>query len=150
MFMGVGFFGYIIGNIQTVIVQDDSISELKELYEKDINLWLIKLSKLNKNKALNSEYFIQSVGFLLNLWDKDYSKLQNDELFMQLKPRLQNQIYDRMFENAYNHFKYFFKDLEYGFRREIVSNMKYESFSKFNPYHDKYKDDKHSFPLQLK
>lgn len=144
------FFSYIIGNIKIVIVQDDSISELKELYEQDINLWLIKLNKSNQIKVMNSEYFSSSFTFLMNLWDKDLSKFKNDQMYTQLKPRLQKQIADMIFSNTYELFKYFFKELDLGFKRELVFNMKFETFSRFKPYHERYKDDRHSFPTHLK
>lgn len=149
IFVGVGFFGYIIGNIKTIIVSEDGINELKEIYENDINLWLIRLNKSNNVKTLNSVYFTHSVQFLMNLWDKDYTKLQTDELFLQLKPQLQKRISDHLFENTYTTFRYFFKGLDEGFRRELVSNMKLESFSRFEPYQDRYKDDKRSMPPMI-
>ena len=146
MMFGVGFFSYIISNISSIIVQDDSISELKELYEKNMNLWLIKLNKANKDVTMTSDYFLDSGKFFMAVWDKDHKKLLNDELFTQLKPRLQTKLSDILYENVYEMFTIFFKDLEKGFRREIVSNMEFESYNHFAPYSERYKDDKKSFP----
>jgi hypothetical protein len=149
MFIGIGFFGYIIGNIKTVIVQNDSVSELKEVYENEIGLWLIKLNKLNNTKIMSPEYFIDSYFFFMKRWDMDYSLLKKDEFFNQLKPRIQNEIWDLLFDNIYKTFHIFFKDLEKQFVREVVLHMKYENFANFIPNYEKYKDDRKSIPPHL-
>ena len=56
-FLGIGFFGYIIGNISTMIGQIDSIQELQELEEEWQSVWQMKLDRSNKNKLLTSPYY---------------------------------------------------------------------------------------------
>ena len=146
MLIGVGFFSYIIGNISSIIVQDDSITELKDLHQKNINLWLIKLNKSNKDKTMSSDYFFHSNKYFLNAWDKDHFDLRENEIFLSLKPRLQSKVADLVFMNVYDMFHLFFRDLEVGFRREVVYNMKFESYHRFSPYTERYKDDRKSFP----
>lgn len=145
-FIGVQFFGYIIGNISRIIDQDDSITELKELYQKDVYLWIVKLAKSNKEKAMAQDYYSQTDDYFMGMWDKDHFKLKSDPIFNQLKPKLQVELMDVIFKNIYSNFHIFFKDLEEGFRREIVRNMQFESYNLFEPYSERYKDDKKSFP----
>ena len=57
MLMGIGFFGYIIGNVRSIFVQVESISQIKNLYEEEFNLWLIRMNKSNKVKMMRNDYF---------------------------------------------------------------------------------------------
>ena len=53
--------------------------------------------------------------------------------------------------NVYEEYKYFFRGLEEGFRREIVMEMKFQRFENFPLYNEKYKFDRHSItPIQPK
>ena len=145
IFIGIGFFGYIIGNINFLIGQVDSIDELQEEREEINNLWLIKLGRANSSKTLTNDYYDHITSFMTMYWNLDYVNLRQNEFFNQLKPRLQKEIGDICFEPVYNRFEGFFEGLENGFKREIVHNLVFEEFRIFPPYTDTYKDDKRSF-----
>lgn len=79
-------------------------------------------------------------------WDKDFEVIEKSEFYQALKPSLQNELCDNLFEYLYNEFSSFFSDLELGFNREIAKKLKYQHFEVFPPYCEKYKKDKHSVP----
>lgn len=57
MLIGIGFFGYIIGNVRTIFSSVESISQIKSMYEEEFNIWLIRLNKANKTKLMRNDYF---------------------------------------------------------------------------------------------
>jgi hypothetical protein len=145
-FMGIGFFGYIIGNINSMVIQIDSIDEMKKEEEERINIWLMKLGRINSNKALSSTYYDHINWFYQNFWNMDFWKIKENEFYNQLKPRLRSEVDDIWFQAVYDRFEGFFNDLENGFRKLIVHNLVYEEHRIFPPYTNTYKDDKRSFP----
>jgi hypothetical protein len=144
-FLGIGFFGYIIGNISSMIGQVDSISELQEEEEERQNIWLMKLGRAYKDKILSSHYYDHISTFYASYWNMDYNKLKENEFYDQLKPKLKLEV-DNLCFQIYERFSGFFDGLENGFKREIVHNLFFEEFRIFPPYTDTYKDDKRSFP----
>ena len=49
-------------------------------------------------------------------------------MFHQLKPRLQKQVFDKIFKHHYNLFSIIFSECEKGFVREIMSNAQYRFY----------------------
>ena len=145
-FLGIGFFGYVIGNISTMIGQIDSIQELQELEEELQSVWQMKLDRSNKEKYFSRHYYDHMNSFFSKYWSKDFNKLQDDEFYIQLKPKLKNEVDDICFRQIFTNFAGFFKDLEPGFKRAVVHNLVFEEFRTFPPYTEVYKDDKRSFP----
>ena len=146
IFLGIGFFGYIIGNINGMIDQVDTLDELQTEQFEQYNMWQMRLGRANKDKTLSSDYYDQINQFFAFYWKLDYHKLKHNELFNQLKPRLQNQVADICFENVYNKFDGFFSDTEHNFMRDVVHNLTFEDHRLFPPYCEIYKDDKWSYP----
>ena len=48
--------------------------------------------------------------------------IQQHEFFNQLKPRLQNEVLDKIFKNYYNLFENIFSECEKRFVRKIIKN----------------------------
>lgn len=120
--IGIGFFGYIIGNINFLLGQIDSIDELEEEQDEKNNLWLLKLGRANQSKCLTNDYFDNILTFFTLQWNLDYKNLRENEFFNQLKPRLQKEIADISFEPVFRLFEGFFDGLDQGFKREIIHN----------------------------
>jgi hypothetical protein len=89
---GIGFFGYIIGNINSTIVNSDSIAVLKEAKDEQVNIWLMRLQRAYKERIINHEYYLHTSSFFSKLWDKDYHTVRKSDLFKKLKPQLQNEL----------------------------------------------------------
>ena len=98
-FLGIGFFGYVIGNISTMIGQIDSIQELQALEEEQQSVWQIKLDRSNKGKHFSRHYYDHMNSFFSKYWNRDYYKLKNDEFYSQLKPRLKIEVDDIWFKH---------------------------------------------------
>lgn len=90
------------------------------MYEESFNLWLIRISKSNAPKILSNHYFQYGTRNVTSKWDKDYVKLKDEPFFATLKPRMQNRVADKLFENIYEKFESFFENTETGFRRAIA------------------------------
>ena len=95
---GIGFFGYITGNINSTIINAESISALKEAKEEQVNMWLMSLQRSYRERILNPEYYIYTSLFYNSLWDKDYGEVWKSEFFKKLKPQLQNELCDHIFK----------------------------------------------------
>lgn len=146
MLIGIGFFGYIIGNVSNVFVQVETSSQIKYFYEEEFNLWLIRLNKANKNKMLKNDYFTFGGYAVTSRWDKDFFNLKYNEYFSTLKPRLQNVLSDALFTNMYQQFSKFFKNTEIGFKRAIVSHLRFEVHCNFPPYTEDFKKTRLEIP----
>ena len=140
--IGIGFFAYLMGNINSLFVQVDSIYELKAAKEEELELWLIRLDKSVKQKVLLNEYFTHIQKFFSAQWDKNFHSLKNEEFFWKMKPQLQNELIDYLFKDFLDFFKFFFEGLQIGFRRAVLKNLKFKIYESFPPYDDKYKEDK--------
>lgn len=110
--VGIGFFGYLIGNMNSILVKIDSISEMKETHEDDVNIWMIRLDKAFKERILNHYYFKHTVTFFQDLWDKEYETVITSEFYLDLKPCIQNHICDLIYKNFYEQFEVFFENTE--------------------------------------
>jgi hypothetical protein len=146
MLIGIGFFGYIIGNVSNVFVQVETISQIKTFYEEEFNLWLIRLNKSNKTKMLKNDYFTFGGNALISRWDKDFFNLKYNEYFSTIKPRLQNILSDYLFANMYTQFSSFFESTEVGFKRSMINHMKFEVHSNFPPYTEDFKKTRLEIP----
>ena len=78
-------------------------------------------------------------------WSKDYVKIKDEEFYIQLKPRLKMEVDEIWFQPIYKNFYGFFKNLELGFKREIVHHLTFEDFRIFPPFTDVYKENKRFF-----
>lgn len=95
--IGIGFFGYLIGKMNSLFVKIDTIGELKEEMEDTINFWLIKLNKSNNDRLLSLDFFNDTQRFFLNLWDKDYTSITTHIFYKELKPQLKRELIDQLF-----------------------------------------------------
>lgn len=84
--VGIEFFGYLISNMNSIIVKIDSISELKENMEDTVNIHLIRLDKVLKERIMNGEYFRDTTKYYLQLWDKDFGSVIESPFYKGLKP----------------------------------------------------------------
>ena len=73
---GIVIFGYIFKNMSNIATKVDSVVTLKELSLEEINVWLIKLSKSNKEKLMNHDYYLFISKFYNDMWDKDYNSIK--------------------------------------------------------------------------
>lgn len=137
--MGIGFFGYIVGNVSTIFMQVESIAHIKNMYEEEFNLWLIRLNKANTANMMRNDYFTFGARWVTSQWDKDFCELKNNEFFSNLKPRIQKEVSDQLFSTIYHTYDGFFKGTDKGFMRAIVHAMKYEVHEQFPPYTTDYK-----------
>ena len=140
--IGIGFFAYLMGNINSLIVQTDSIYELKAAREEELELWLIRLDKAVKQKVLMNDYFQHITKFHSSSWDKSLIRLKREELFQKLKPQMQYELIDYLFKEFFDAFKFFFEGLEHGFKRAVAKNVHFKVYEKFAPFDDKHKDDR--------
>lgn len=121
---GIGFFGYMTGTIQTVLLGLQNPDQLAEQQSK-IHHFLIALDKSIKS-SMPSVIF-QGVENYFNLkFKNDPMMVQHTELFQQLKPRLRMQILDTVFKNFYSIFNDSVGDFDKGFQRDLFSNVKYK------------------------
>lgn len=115
MFIGIGFFGYIIAHINSMLVQVYTLEELQAKREEQVIMWQMRLARLNKEKMMSSEYYDHMDHFFVLYWNLDYNKLKEQLFFKQLKPRFQNELADILFKLVYDKFDGFFYELEKGF-----------------------------------
>lgn len=73
---GIVIFGYIFRNMSNIASKVDSVVTLKELSLEEINVWLIRLSKSNKEKLMNHDYYLFISKFYNDMWDKDYNSIK--------------------------------------------------------------------------
>ena len=104
----------------------------------------MNLGRAWKEKDLSIEYVTHTNSFFEQYWSLDFWNLRRNEFFSQLKPKLQKEVSDIWFKWVYDKFCGYFRDLEHGFRREVVHNLEFQEVRICPPYTDKYIDDKRS------
>ena len=117
--------------------------------EEDVGIWLLTMQRSQKVKSMHHEYFTHTLKFYNNMWDKDYFSISVSDFYKQLKPNIQNELLDHLFDSVYKEFDdSFFNGLEISFKREIVKRMRFQHFENFPLYDEKYVKDRHSIPCQ--
>ena len=89
-----------------------------------------------------NDYFSHITKFHSASWDKSFVQLKREELFQKLKPQMQYELIDYLCKDFFDAFKFFFEGTEQGFKRAIAKNGHYKTYEMFQPFDDKYKDDK--------
>lgn len=92
IFIGIGFFSYIVANFNSMLIQIDSLEELQHERESSILIWQLSLNRAYKDKQLSSDYYNHMNQFFVSYWSLDYNKIKENEFYQKLKPRLQNEL----------------------------------------------------------
>ena len=116
--IGIGFYGYMIGAFQQLFIEIRSEDQFDE-EQTAVDQSLMALGKVKPEEGLST--FI-SRGFRIariNKYKYDSAKVQDTEFFIQLKPRLQREVIDFIFEPFYSQFKDVLEGVEHDCQREI-------------------------------
>jgi hypothetical protein len=144
--IGIGIFGYVFGNMSNILGKMNNLHSLKEQKQEDVQTWLLKMSNANKEKAMHNSFYNYIMMFYKAMWNKDYNSIFDSRFTEQLKPALQDELLDHLYSKIYEKYDDFFKGHERQFVRELVKEMRYQSFELFPLYMEKYKEDFGSIP----
>ena len=138
--VGIGFFGYMVGTFQSLIQgfkQKDLSAEQQEL----IDLWLIQLDKARKSVILYKSIFNQVKEYYSLKFKYDTKKVHECIFFEQLKPRLQNLVFDSVFKNFKTQFQMIFEDIDPGFQRALFKECNFRFFGPVNDGDDEFEEE---------
>lgn len=115
----------------------------KEIYDTKIDYWLISLKQIFKNSLKNhtlpKNVFPAVIEFYGEKFRWDAMSVRKLEEFRMLKPRLQPQVLDFLFQNYYKIFKIAFENTELRFKREIISNSEFVTHQFYESIDEKRK-----------
>lgn len=117
--VGVGVFGYLTGTFQTFFSHLGTKDELYEFIEQ-INLWLLKIDRQKPDQKINRKMYDDVRDYYLRKFKHTTTLVFNEEFFPNLKPRLQKQVLDQIFQLKYNLFKEIFQDCNKEFQRQLI------------------------------
>ena len=95
--MGIGFFAQLMGSINSVLNQLSTISDLMNAKEEEVEMWLVRLDRIYKEKVFINDYFVHVMRFFKGNWEHNFIAIKKQEFFRQLKPQLQNRLLDYIF-----------------------------------------------------
>jgi hypothetical protein len=124
--IGIGFFGYMVGTLQKMIIGLQYLDPLSEQQDR-VRLWLVKLDKII-SLPLPKNVYGETIEFYNQQFKWDTTIAYENPFFDQLKPRLQNLILDCIFKNYYTVFDFLFENTEMNFKRTLFKNVKFEHY----------------------
>jgi hypothetical protein len=108
-FIGIGFFSFLMGSINSILVQESKLQDIIDEKIEDLDIWLRRLDKSRINKHLpkglydNIKEYVEA-SFLL-----DNNLIQTYEFYDQLKPKVRYKLIDELFGNFKRNFHYMFQ-----------------------------------------
>ena len=81
-------FAYMMSNINNLIEKlDDDHVEILENKSEELDQWILKIDRANRDKKLESDFVEEIKAFFKNYWQKDHTMIQNEESFLNQMPR---------------------------------------------------------------
>lgn len=82
--LGIGFFGYLIGRLNTLLKLVDMKQEVHSERKESLEKFLIQLDRASKERSLNSCYVANIEQFFGLYWKANHQTILDQEFFMQL------------------------------------------------------------------
>lgn len=124
-FLGIAFFGLIMGTINKVLGEDDGASDIIDSKLEEVDLWLLKLDNTRNDKSLPRPLYEKIKEYIERSLKQDYDILiEGYDFFEQLKPTLRYNVVYEVFEEFIDHFyPALFKDLDVDYKvsKEFIS-----------------------------
>jgi len=77
-----------MSNINNLIEKlDDDHVEILENKSEELDQWILKIDRANRDRKLTTELVDEIKAFFRNYWQKDHTMIQNDECFLNQMPR---------------------------------------------------------------
>lgn len=77
-----------MSNINNLIEKlDDDHVEILENKAEELDQWILKIDRANRDRKLPTELVDEIKIFYRNYWQKDHTMIQNDETFLNQMPR---------------------------------------------------------------
>jgi len=77
-----------MSNINSLIEKlDDDHVEILENKSEELDQWILKIDRSNRDRKLPSDLVEEIKNFYRNYWQKDHTMIQNDEFFLNQMPR---------------------------------------------------------------
>ncbi len=80
-FVGIGFFGYLMGRVNRVVSLINTRNDLKREREEYLETFLLKLDRANRQRPLNSSFIEVIWKHFDNYWAKNNRSIQEDDFF---------------------------------------------------------------------
>lgn len=114
-FIGIGFFSFLMGSINNIIVQESKLQDIIDERIEDLEIWLRRLDKSRANKQLPSGLYDSIKEYVEASFLLDFNLIQTYEFFDQLKPKLKYKLINELepSKRILNNFYYMFEDDEF-------------------------------------
>ena len=92
--------------------------------KEKIDHTMMRLDQAVKDTVLIPSVYIGVQDFFEKKYTQDAISVQNEEFFLQLKPRIQRNLLDLLFQNYYVKFKWIFEEfdkIDPTFKRDLFS-----------------------------
>lgn len=86
-FLGIGVFSYLMGSINNLVGSECSLQDVIDERIEEIEAWLRKLEK-SRSKNFSKQLYDAIKDYTEKSYYYDYNQIQNNEFFIQLKPRI--------------------------------------------------------------
>lgn len=114
-FLGIAFFGLIMGTINKVLGEEDGAADIIDSKLEEVDLWLLKLDNSRNDKSLPRKLYEKIKEYIERSLKQDYDILiEGYDFFDQLKPSLRYKVVYEVFEEFIDHFyPSLFKEITY-------------------------------------
>lgn len=125
--IGIGFFGYMVGTFQKLILGFSQIDYGNEQQEK-VKFWLLQLDKTMAFSPLPQNIYKEVTEYYYQQFKWDTKYAYENPLFDMLKPRLQQSVKDIIFRTYLSTFKIILEGLEPNFHRNLFTETEFKYY----------------------
>ena len=80
-FIGIGFFSFLMGSINSILVQQSKLQDIIDEKIEDLDIWLRKLDKSRTNKHLPKILYDNIKNYVESSFLLDFNLIQSFEFF---------------------------------------------------------------------
>ena len=80
-FIGIGFFSFLMGSINSILVQESKLQDIVDEKIEDLDIWLRRLDKSRNTKQLPKGLYDSIKDYVESSFRLDYNLIQTYEFY---------------------------------------------------------------------
>jgi hypothetical protein len=125
-FLGLSFFSFLMGSINTIFNTKDNFNDLIEEKLQSLDVWIKKLEKSNSKVHIQPNLYNDIRKYVENAFLYDFNLvIEEFQFYQQITPKMQTELIQstRTFKEFEKTFDHFFNECERGFTNDLIIHM---------------------------
>lgn len=125
-FLGLSFFSFLMGSINTIFNTKDNFNDLIESKLNSLDIWIKMLEKSNCKLHIQPNLYNDIRKYVENAFMYDFNLvIEEFQFYQQITPKMQTELIQstRTFKEFEKTFSHFFEECERGFTNDLIIHM---------------------------